>query len=148
MLVRSLSATLGGVLIHGRNVVPDFRRMVRIANIYGTNAGVVVSDEKHAVIENRSETLVRRMRSKHRSATAKISTGLWDCPGGNSKWFRFCRDVKYVKHLPTITALFYVIVRQPDHGQKILHFAVLLLCEFRQMHSKHRVCHVCAHVGR
>src|SRR4051794_25138491 len=61
---RSLPAALLGHLGYRWNVVSDLTRIVRVANIDGPHPGVLVRDEKNAVVEDRSEILIRPVRAK------------------------------------------------------------------------------------
>src|SRR5579862_2157269 len=65
VLVGSLAhAAFIGLVGHGRDVVSDFLGVELIANVDASHAGVEVRDEQHAVVIDRREALVRRMRTE------------------------------------------------------------------------------------
>src|SRR5713101_6382676 len=85
VLVRALAnATLVGLVVDGRDVIPDLLRTVRIADIDRAHPGVEMRDEYHAIIVDRREALVGRMRAETSARRAEVAAVLRNGPGGNA----------------------------------------------------------------
>src|SRR5207249_65707 len=95
-------ATLVRFAGNGRDVITDFFRLQWIADIEGAHAGVKVSDKQHSSVINRREVFVGGMRAKAPAPAAEISARFRNCPGRDSKGFRFGGDVEHPNHLTVL----------------------------------------------
>jgi hypothetical protein len=71
-------AALVGVRRGGRNVEPDFRRPIRIADVQRPDPGVEVGNEQDFLVVDRREGLVARVRTESPAAVAEIPAGFRD----------------------------------------------------------------------
>src|ERR1035438_8410037 len=64
---------------HRRNKIRNFLRMKRIPHIDSPHARIEVRKKHNALVVDRGETFVRRMRPKTSAAAAKVSASLRYC---------------------------------------------------------------------
>ena len=79
-------AALVGLVGGGGDVIADFLRVERIADVERADAGVEVREEQDAVLVDRRHVLAGGMRAETAAAAAEAAALFRHRPGGNTEW--------------------------------------------------------------